>query len=457
MAKILKSLMIYLPCSLALDGLGHSAEATIDEGDERFNLQGVFGEGSALDIHVHRVAIDSTLIFGAIFDGTTIGRIGFAGDMTGLGAFQCERGSCIGAGSPKGSTQGRLEVDIARLVVGSIRVGNVRGQQLLTITTHAEGGAGEVQVLFEAIDHGLSAAKVCFGSADMQQTCQLFQHPCSEAHSRLLSCLRLPCRQAAGKSCLREKYGRKTLLREPPEAVLEWFNLTMTGFFRLAVFFLACMTNVANVAFATQDPVPVKKAIENWLKTQTQGLPGQVSFEIGNLDPGNQLVPCTTFDISRPSGTQPWGRTNVQVRCINEASWRVYVPVHIRVKLEYMISARPVAQGQVVVAGDLGSQLGDLSELPTNILTDPGFAVGKAATTSIPAGRPLRADMFKAVTAVHQGQTVKVISRGPGFAVTNEGRALNNAVEGQMTQVKLGNGQVVSGIAKSGGTVEINF
>ena len=440
-----------------MDGRVHGAEATIDESDECFDLESVLGKGGALDIHVHRVAIDGTLIFGAIFHGTAVGCIGFAGDMTGLGTLQRERGSCTSTGSPEGSAQGRLEVDIARLVVGSVRVGDVRSQQFLTITTHAEGGTGEVQVLFEAIDHGLSVTKVCFGSADMQQTCQLFQCPCSEAHSRLLPCLHLPCRQTAGKSCLREKCGRKTLLREPPEAVLEWFNLTMTGFLRLAVLFLACMTNVANVAFATQDPVPVKKVIENWLKVQTKDLPGQVSFEIGNLDPGNQFVPCTTFDISRPSGTQPWGRTNVQVRCINEASWRVYVPVHIRVKLEYMISARPVAQGQVVVAGDLSSQLGDLSELPTNILTDPGHAVGKAAATSIPAGRPLRADMFKAVTAVHQGQTVKVISRGPGFAVTNEGRALNNAVEGQMTQVKLGNGQVVSGIAKSGGSVEINF
>jgi flagella basal body P-ring formation protein FlgA len=311
--------------------------------------------------------------------------------------------------------------------------------------------------LFEAIDHGLSVTKVCFGSADMQQTCQLFKYPCAEARRRLFPCLRRPCRQAAGKSCLQQKYGRKTLLRGPPEAVLECFNQSMTGFFRLAVFFLACMSGLANVASATQDPAPVKKAIENWLKTQAQSLPGQVSYEIGNLDRSNQLAPCTAFDISRPSGGQPWGRTNVQVRCISEAGWRVYIPVHIRVKIEYVISARPIAQGQVVVADDLSAQLGDLSELPANIITDPGLAVGKAAATSIPVGRPVRADMLKAITAIRQGQTVKVVSRGPGFAVTNEGRALNNAVEGQVTQVKLGTGQVVSGIAKSNGSVEVNF
>jgi flagellar basal body P-ring formation protein FlgA len=210
-------------------------------------------------------------------------------------------------------------------------------------------------------------------------------------------------------------------------------------------------------AHAQQDPAPVKKAIDNWLKIQTKGLPGQVGWDIGGIDPGNQLASCSNFDISRPAGARPWGRTNVVVRCIGEAAWRVYVPVHVRVKAEYFISARPIAQGQIVLAEDLATELGDLSELPGNILTDPGLAIGKAAASSIPAGRPLRADMLKAQTVVRQGQTVKVVSRGPGFAVANEGRALNNATEGQVVQVRLGSGQVVSGTAGASGTIEVGY
>ena len=210
-------------------------------------------------------------------------------------------------------------------------------------------------------------------------------------------------------------------------------------------------------AQAQQDPAPVKKAIESWLKIQTKGLPGQVSWDIGGLDPDNQLVACKSFDISRPAGARPWGRTNVVVRCLGEAGWRVYVPVHVRVKTDYLLSARPIAQGQVVVAEDLATELGDLSELPGSILTDTTLAVGKVAASSIPAGRPLRSDMLKTQTVVRQGQTVKVVSRGPGFAVANEGRALNNAQEGQVTQIRLGSGQVVSGVAKADGTVEVGY
>lgn len=223
------------------------------------------------------------------------------------------------------------------------------------------------------------------------------------------------------------------------------------------IFWLLPLWLFALTASAQQDPAPVKKAVESWLKVQTKGLPGQVSYEIGDLDAGNQLAPCGAFDVSRPPGARAWGRTNVLVRCLDEAGWRIYIPVHVRVKADYLISARPIAQGQIVVEEDLATQVGDLSDLPANTLTDSGLAIGKAAGASIPAGRPLRADMLKAVTVVRQGQTVKVVSRGPGFVVANEGRALNTAVDGQVTQVRLATGQVVSGIARNGGVVEVTY
>jgi len=224
-----------------------------------------------------------------------------------------------------------------------------------------------------------------------------------------------------------------------------------------SLLFLLLISLAIPIAWAQQPYAPVKKAVEDWLQIQNKGLPGQVSIEISPLDAGNQLTPCKTFDISRPPGARTWGRTNVMVRCLDEANWRVYISVHIRVKAPYLIAARPIAQGQVVVEEDLTSQIGDLSELPANILTETERAIGKLSSSSIPAGRPLRADMLKAQMVVRQGQTVRAISRGPGFAVANEGRALNNAVEGQLVQVRLGSGQVVSGIAKASGIIEISY
>lgn len=224
---------------------------------------------------------------------------------------------------------------------------------------------------------------------------------------------------------------------------------------RFLLLLLVCL--LPALVQAQQDPAPVRKAIDEWLRVQVQGLPGQVSVEIGGLDAGNQLAPCGAFDVSRPPGARTWGRTTVQVRCLDQASWRIYIPVHVRVRTGYLVTARPLAQGQIVAADDLATQTGDLSDLPANILTESVQAVGKVTGAAIPAGKPLRADMLRALTVVRQGQTVRVVSRGQGFAVANEGRALGNAVVGQVAQVRLGNGQVVSGIAQADGTIEVSY
>lgn len=211
-------------------------------------------------------------------------------------------------------------------------------------------------------------------------------------------------------------------------------------------------------AAAFQDPVPVRKAVEDFLRIQTRGLPGKPSFTVGSLGPGNQLSPCTSgFEVSQPPGAHAWGRSHVMVRCYDEGGWKVNIPVHIRVVADYLVTARPLSQGQRVGEADIARQTGDLSELPAGILTEPGQAVGRTAAQSLPAGRPLRADMLRQPLVVIQGQSVKLVSGGPGFRVSSEGRALNNGIEGQGVQVRLGNGQVVSGTARQGGIVEVAY
>lgn len=215
----------------------------------------------------------------------------------------------------------------------------------------------------------------------------------------------------------------------------------------------ACST----LAMARQDPAPVKRAVEDFLRVQVAGLPGEVSFTVGAIDANNQLTPCTRFDVSLPPGARPWGRTNVTVRCLDEAGWSMFVPAHVKVVGDYLVTARPLAQGQPLTSADLARHRGDLSTLPAGILTDEQQALGRTLRLSIGAGRPLRGDMLQQPLVIRQNQTVRVVTGGPGFQVANEGRALNNGLAGQVVQVRLGNGQIVSGIARPSGVVEIAF
>jgi len=197
--------------------------------------------------------------------------------------------------------------------------------------------------------------------------------------------------------------------------------------------------------------------LDQYLRTQTQGLPGQVSYSVGPLDQRAQLAPCSAFEPFLPPGSRLWGKTNVGVRCLAPSAWTVYVAVQVRVSGSYLLTARQLTAGQVVSAPDVRTQSGDLCALPASVLTDPAQAVGKTVRNGVAAGQPLRGDLLIAPWAVQQGQSVKLLSSGTGFTVSNEGKALNNASEGQIAQVRTAAGQVVSGVARAGGIVEVTY
>ncbi|MGH8809984.1 MAG: flagellar basal body P-ring formation chaperone FlgA, partial [Noviherbaspirillum sp.] len=166
---------------------------------------------------------------------------------------------------------------------------------------------------------------------------------------------------------------------------------------------------------------------------------------------------CAAPEPFFPPGSRAWGKTSVGIRCTAPSPWTVYVSATVRVQGQYVAAAVPLAQGQSIGPNDVTKIKGDLTTLPTGIITDPGQAVGRTLSVSLPLGTPLRQDALRSQQVIQQGQVVRLVSNGPGFQVSSEGRALNNANDGQVTQARTLNGQVVSGIAKAGGIVEVTY
>jgi len=195
---------------------------------------------------------------------------------------------------------------------------------------------------------------------------------------------------------------------------------------------------------------------ERYVRVQTQGIPGNVQITMGKLDV-SRLPPCSAHEAYSPPGTRLSGKSHVGVRCLGPNIWSVLVPVQISVTGNYVTTSRPLAAGQAVTAADLTVLTGDLTSLPTGVVIDPQRAIGKTLRNSLGAGQPLRGDQLLAPLVIRQGQTVNVISKGPGFAVSAEGKAMNNAAEGQIAQIRMNSGQTLSGIARADGSVEISF
>ena len=200
---------------------------------------------------------------------------------------------------------------------------------------------------------------------------------------------------------------------------------------------------------------PLYGALDDYLRIQTQGLPGKVSYSVVPLDPRTQLSPCSAFEPFLPAGSKLWGKSTVGVRCLGPSTWTVYIQVQVKVSGNYLVSARAMPAGYVLAATDVVVRSGDLSSLPVNVVTDQNQAVGRTVKNGFAAGQTLRSDQLITPWAVFQGQNVRTQAKGPGFSVSSSGKALGNAAAGQPVQVRTESGQTVSGIARDGGIVEI--
>lgn len=215
-------------------------------------------------------------------------------------------------------------------------------------------------------------------------------------------------------------------------------------------------TTATNLS-AKQNLAAVKAKITDFLETQTIGYSGKVSVHAGAIDPNLKLAQCADMQVFLPTGSRAWGRTSVGVRCNVPSAWTIYAQATVSVIAQYLVAVSPLAQGQVVTSQDLLFESGDLTQLPAGVFTDQAQAIGRTVNISMNAGTVLRQEMLKISPVVQQGQTVKLTSSGNGFSVSAEGQAMTKANEGQIVQVKVASGQIITGIARNGGLIEVGF
>ncbi|MFZ6845210.1 flagellar basal body P-ring formation chaperone FlgA [Undibacterium sp. RuTC16W] len=212
------------------------------------------------------------------------------------------------------------------------------------------------------------------------------------------------------------------------------------------------------VAFAQpEDPQRIRQAAEDFLRKQSAGFSGEPQINVGAVDNRLHLAACTNIEPFLPPGSKPWGKITMGVRCSNPVAWVVYLSASIKVSGDYYVTSGNIAQGQTITANDLMKITGDLSNLPTGAITNPNQAIGKSFNISVTSGTVIKSDSLKSPMVIQQGQSVRVTSTGKGFQVATDGQALSNASEGQVAKVKILSGQVVSGIAKAGGVIEITY
>ena len=82
------------------------------------------------------------------------------------------------------------------------------------------------------------------------------------------------------------------------------------------VFSLVTVLAAPWAAAAERQPLAeIRKAVEDYLRRQAGGLPGEVTFTIGAVDPRLNLAACPSLETFAAPGAAPWGKSTVGVRC----------------------------------------------------------------------------------------------------------------------------------------------
>jgi flagella basal body P-ring formation protein FlgA len=148
----------------------------------------------------------------------------------------------------------------------------------------------------------------------------------------------------------------------------------------------------------------------------------------------------------------------VGLRCHDDAArWTVYIQGNVSVFGNYLVAATTLGQGQMIQPRDVMFQRGDLTTLPPNVFTSEAQVVGRVTRVAMNVGMVLKQEMAALPIIVQYGQSVRIMSSGDGFTISAEGKAQNNATQGQMVQVRVASGQTVSGIANANGAVEVQL
>lgn len=229
----------------------------------------------------------------------------------------------------------------------------------------------------------------------------------------------------------------------------------------LCASFMTALT--VNVSAQNIDATTMTQAAEAFLIEQVKllqvaqpQLVSEVKISVNKPDPRLKLQACDDLKPFLTPGSKAWGKITLGIQCRAPKSWTIYLAANVMVFGDYFVTSKTVNMGQVLTEQDLVKLQGEVSSLPASIIADEKQAIGKTMLATYPAGVSLRKEMFKIIPVIQQGQSIKVSSTGYGFTVSNEAIALNNAAEGQIAKAKTASGQVISGIARMGGVIEVN-
>lgn len=228
---------------------------------------------------------------------------------------------------------------------------------------------------------------------------------------------------------------------------------------------LACLAMLCGVpAVQAQTQQNLEQFTQHWIEQALQSSPAaaasvlRMEVAVGALDPRLRLAPCERVEPYLPAGTRLWGRSRLGLRCVaGPARWNVFLPITVKAYGPAWVLTGSVASGAVLSQADAVLTEVDWAAEQASVVADPEQWVGQVAARSLQAGQALRQSMLRAPRLFQAGAQVRVVSQGPGFAISAAGQAMAAGAVGETVRVRMANGKTVTGVVSENGTVDVSL
>jgi flagella basal body P-ring formation protein FlgA len=185
------------------------------------------------------------------------------------------------------------------------------------------------------------------------------------------------------------------------------------------------------------------------------GASTQINFVKADERIGSAQCPAALFANS--AGNKMWGRTFVRVQCVGSDTAPFYLGVDVKVWAPVLVVKGTVQSGQAVGVNDVEFRTMNLTELKHGWVTDLAHLGNKTAARQLWPGMLLKHDYLRGQAMMKNGDTVKVMMKGPGFAIGGTAVAMGEAELGEVVKIKTVQGKILHGIARDALLVEVSL
>jgi len=202
----------------------------------------------------------------------------------------------------------------------------------------------------------------------------------------------------------------------------------------------------------------IRKAADEFVRSQIPGEPNTVEVSVGALDERLRLASCSErLQAALPAGAMFRENTTVAVTCPGSTRWTVYVPVSIVTNVSTLVLRHAAARGAHLAQEDIEVQVRKVAGTSASYLTSVTELTRRTLRRPLPAGTVLTVDVFDEDAVVKRGQQVTLLASAGGLEVRATGRALNDGhVAGRVRVQNLASQRVVEGVVESADVIRIS-